>query len=55
MFELLGFFGLPGHIELLIIAFIVLLLFGHRLPNVMGSLGESIKVFRRSVADDEAA
>ena len=35
-----GFFmGMPGPFEMLIVALIVLLLFGKRLPSVMGSLG----------------
>lgn len=44
-------FGLPGHLELLIVAFVILLLFGHRLPSVMASLGKGISVFRRAVSE----
>ena len=46
---LLGWFGMPGHIELLILGFIVLLLFGNRLPSVMRSLGTSIVEFKKGV------
>jgi sec-independent protein translocase protein TatA len=39
-----------GHWELLIIAFVVFLLFGHRFPRVMGSVGEGIRSFREGVS-----
>jgi sec-independent protein translocase protein TatA len=43
---------LPGGAELLIILFIVLLLFGARkLPDLAGSMGRSIKEFRRATRD----
>jgi TatA/E family protein of Tat protein translocase len=35
-----------GHWEVLLVAFVAMLLFGHRLPNVMGSLGEAVRSFR---------
>jgi TatA/E family protein of Tat protein translocase len=35
-----------GHWELLIVALVAFLLFGHRLPIVMNSLGGSIRSFR---------
>ena len=41
----------PGHIEILIVAAIVLLLFGHRLPGVMRSLGKGIVEFKKGVND----
>lgn len=41
-------FGL-GPMELLIVAGVVLLLFGTRLPKVMRSLGEGIVEFKRGV------
>jgi sec-independent protein translocase protein TatA len=49
---------LPGGSELIIILFIVLLLFGARkLPDLAGSMGKSIKEFRKAskdaLADDE--
>lgn len=46
---LLGMFGMPGHLELLIIAAIILLLFGHRLPGVMRSLGRGVVEFKRGI------
>jgi len=46
---LLGFFGMPGHYELIIVGVIVLLLFGNRLPSVMRSLGTSIVEFKKGV------
>jgi sec-independent protein translocase protein TatA len=43
---------LPGGSELLIILFIVLLLFGARkLPDLAGSMGRSIKEFRKATKD----
>lgn len=47
--SLLAFFGMPGHIELLIIAGLALLLFGHRLPSVMRSLGRGVVEFKKGV------
>ena len=41
--------GAPGPVELLVLAFIVLLLFGKRLPSTMRSLGQSIVEFKRGV------
>ena len=42
-------FGLPGHFEMLIVVFIALLLFGHRLPSVMRSLGLGIVEFKKGM------
>lgn len=42
-------FGMPGLPELLIVAVIVLLLFGKRLPDTMRSLGRSIVEFKKGV------
>lgn len=46
---LLGFFGAPGWVELVIFGGIVLLLFGNRLPSVMRSMGLGITEFRKGV------
>ena len=47
----LGPLGVP---ELLIIAFIVILVFGvGRLPEVGGALGKGIREFRKSTKDDD--
>ena len=45
----LGMFGMPGHLELLIIAGIILLLFGNRLPSVMRNMGRGIVEFKKGV------
>ncbi len=53
---LLAWFGLPGHLELLIVAFVILLLFGHRLPGLMRSLGRGVVEFKSGLSgkdDDE--
>ena len=57
---MLGFIpGMPGHFELLIIAFIILLLFGNRLPSVMRSLGRGVVEFKEGLHgapdDDDAS
>ena len=45
--------GFAGGYELIIIAGIALLLFGHRLPSVMRSLGRGVVEFKRGVAGVE--
>jgi len=43
-------FGMPGGHELLIIAIVVVLIFGAaRLPQIGDALGRSIRAFKRSV------
>jgi len=45
---ILGFFS-PGPLEIFIIAGIILLLFGNRLPSVMRSMGRGIVEFKKGV------
>jgi sec-independent protein translocase protein TatA len=54
--SLLGMFGI-GQWEMIIICIIVLILFGHRLPGVMFSLGKGIKDFKHGLntQDEEPA
>ena len=42
-------FGMFGTTDLLIIGFIVLLLFGNRLPSMMRSLGQGVQEFKKGV------
>ena len=43
---------MPGGWELIVILFIILLLFGARkLPDLAGSMGKSIKEFRKATRD----
>lgn len=50
MSVLMGFgFGMPGPLEMMVIAVIVLLLFGNRLPSVMRSMGRGIVEFKKGV------
>jgi sec-independent protein translocase protein TatA len=49
MFAPLGYFGMPGPFEMLIVAGIALLLFGNRLPSVMRSLGRGVVEFKKGV------
>lgn len=44
-----GYFGMPGPVEMLIVAAIFLLLFGNRLPSVMRSLGRGVVEFKKGV------
>lgn len=47
-------FGI-GHTELMVVAFVGLLLFGNRLPSLMRSLGQSLTEFKRGLhSSDEA-
>mgnify|MGYP006284283757 CR=1 FL=1 len=45
-------FGI-GHWELLVVLVIALVLFGHRLPSMMRSLGKSVTEFKKGVAGVE--
>ncbi|HEV2972549.1 MAG TPA: twin-arginine translocase TatA/TatE family subunit [Pirellulales bacterium] len=44
---------LPGGMDMLILLFVVLLLFGNRLPSVMRSLGQGVTEFKKGVAGIE--
>ncbi len=46
-------FGFAGPWELIIIAGIVLLLFGNRLPSVMRSMGRGIVEFKRGINEGD--
>jgi sec-independent protein translocase protein TatA len=46
--------GLPGHSEIILIIFIVLLLFGaKKLPELARSLGQSLREFKRGQKEHE--
>ena len=49
----LAFINNLGGPELLIIAFVALLVFGNRLPSVMRSLGKSVTEFKKGVSGIE--
>lgn len=53
MNSLFAMFGMPGHLELLIIGVIILILFGNRLPGVMRSLGSGIVEFKKGLHGEE--
>ena len=49
-------FGFIGGWELIVIALVILLLFGNRLPTMMRSLGQGVVEFKKGVQgiDEEA-
>lgn len=44
-----------GHWELILVGVVAVLLFGHRLPKVMGSVGEGLRIFRDAFSGKESA
>ncbi|MBX3436772.1 MAG: twin-arginine translocase TatA/TatE family subunit [Planctomycetaceae bacterium] len=51
--SLIGLIGVPGPLELVVLGLIILLLFGKRLPDLMGSLGRSIVEFKKGARELE--
>lgn len=51
---MLAIFGL-GPTELIVVGVVVLLLFGHRLPGLMRSLGRGVVEFKKGVHEGDAA
>lgn len=49
----LAFIGTPGPWQVIIVAMVILLLFGNRLPSVMRSLGEGITEFKKGIKGGE--
>jgi len=49
----MGFLSMPGGWEWIVILVALLLLFGHRLPSVMRSLGRSVAEFKKGVREAE--
>lgn len=56
VFEMPLAIGMPGLPEMIIIACVLLLLFGTRLPGVMRSMGRGVVEFKRGLSgeDDDA-
>jgi sec-independent protein translocase protein TatA len=48
-----AFFPNLGTTELMVVAFVSLLIFGNRLPSVMRSLGKSVTEFKKGVSGIE--
>lgn len=46
-------FGIPGLVETLVVLFVVLLIFGNRLPGVFRSIGRCIVEFRKGLKEPE--
>ncbi|MEW4489381.1 twin-arginine translocase TatA/TatE family subunit [Thalassoglobus sp. JC818] len=44
-----------GTAELVLFLFVGLLLFGHRLPSTMKSVGQSFRSFRQGIQDEECS
>lgn len=54
-FLILGLLGLPGGGEWIIIALVVLILFGGRkIPELMKGLGSGIKEFKKATKDEDS-
>jgi sec-independent protein translocase protein TatA len=53
MTALLAFFG-TGPLEIAIVAIVILLVFGKRLPGAMRSLGRSVVEFKKGVKDTDS-
>jgi sec-independent protein translocase protein TatA len=53
MSPLLAMFGI-GTTEMIIVMVVILVLFGHRLPTVMRSMGRGIKEFKEGINDEPA-
>ena len=52
--NIVGLLGLPGGGEWIIIALVILILFGGRkIPELMRGLGSGIKEFKKATKDDE--
>lgn len=49
----LAFFQNLGMPEMMIVAFVSLLIFGNRLPSVMRSLGKSVTEFKKGINEVE--
>ena len=47
----IGWFGIPGGIEWIIILIVALLIFGKRLPGTMKSIGKGIVEFKKGLKD----
>ncbi len=47
----IGWFGIPGGFEWIIILVIALLIFGKRLPGTMKSIGKGIVEFKKGLKD----
>lgn len=48
--SLLAVFGI-GTTEMIVVMVVILVLFGHRLPSVMRSMGRGIKEFKEGIND----
>jgi sec-independent protein translocase protein TatA len=44
-----------GHWELMVIGVVIVLLFGHRLPGVMQSLGQGIRMFQDGFRGEDSS
>lgn len=44
-----------GSGQLLLLSFVVLLLFGHKLPSTMRSLGQSMRSFREGMQEGDSS
>lgn len=52
--RILAVLGLPMGVEWIVIAFVAVLIFGRRLPEIARGLGKSITEFKKGIKDTES-
>lgn len=52
--SILAVLGLPMGVEWIVIAFVAVLIFGRRLPEIARGLGKSITEFKKGIKDTES-
>jgi sec-independent protein translocase protein TatA len=53
MNNLQAVFSMPGHFEIIVILIIAILIFGRKLPEMIGNMGKGIRDFRKGLREDD--